>query len=379
MSETPAENPAPEETDTSAETAAPVPDTPPDTPTEKPAGTGRPGGTRPALLVGSLALLVALGGLGGAWQLYRQQQALDARLAGVESRTAGDLTALKANLDGLREQNARIEERLASLGREQQDLAGTLQELLRRNTHLQQTWLVAEARYLIRLAGQRLALARDPATAIAALKAADARLKGVADPAILPVRKALAEDIDALQKVPMPDVTGLALRLGALIRDVDHLKLLRVREEQKEKPDKAGEAKTPVQDWREMPAALWREMQKLIVIRHHEGPVRPLLTPEQHFFLVQNLKLQLEQARLALLQGNADLWRDSLDTARQWLEAWFDQADPATAHLEGALRELAGIDIAPELPTPARSHEAISRYLAEHGTPEAAQPDGAGS
>jgi len=378
MSETPTEKPAPE-TDTSAETA----DSAPDTPGEKPAGTGRPGGARPALLVGGLALLVALGGIGGAWLLYRQQQTLTARLTGVENRTAGELSTLKSALDGLREQNARLTERLTRLDREQQDLAGALREILRRNTHLQQTWLVAEARYLIRLAGQRLALARDPATAIAALRAADARLKDVADPAILPVRKALAEDIDALQKIPMPDVTGLALRLGALIRDVDHLKLLRVRGEQEVKPDKAdadiGKTGAPAKDWRELPAALWRDMQKLIVIRRHEGPVRPLLTPEQHFFLVQNLKLQLEQARLALLQGNAGLWRDSLDTARKWLKAWFDPADPATVHLEGALRELAGIEIAPELPPPSHSHEAISRYLAEHGTATPEQTKGADS
>jgi len=376
MSETPAENPAPEkagDTETAAQT--------PESAARKPAGQA--GGARAALLIGGLALLRALGGIGGAWQLYRQQQGLDARLAGVESRTAGNLTALKANLDGLREQYARLEKRLASLGREQQDLAGALQELLRRNTHLQQTWLVAEARYLIRLAGQRLALARDPATAIAALEAADARLKDVADPAILPVRKALAEDIDALQKVSMPDVTGLALRLGALIRDVDHLRLLRVREETKTQSDAAGtdasETPAPVKDWRELPAALWRDMQKLIVIRRHDGPVKPLLTPEQHFFLVQNLKLQLEQARLALLQGNADLWRDSLDTARQWLEAWFDPADPATAHLANRLGELAGIDIAPALPAPTRSHEAISRYVAEHGTATAAPDAGGGA
>ena len=378
MSETPAEKPADQDLPTPAEapdtTAAADDDAP--IPNHDAAPRGRAG-----LVVAIVALLLALGAGAGAWQLWRQQTALALRLTDLQTDQTARGRQLEESLTALRERDGRLEQQLSSLGEAQKNLSDALRELLRRNSHLQQTWLVAEARYLIRLAGQRLALARDPATAIAALKAADRRLQDVADPAIVAVRKALAEDIDALEKVPVPDVTGLALRLGALIRDVDALKLIRVREATQSTPPEGGDQTEPaVQNWRELPAALWEDMKKLIVIRRHDGPIKPLLAPEEHFFLVQNLKLQLEQARLALLQGNADLWRDSLDTARNWLQAWFDPADPATAHLAAALRELAALDIAPALPAPTRSHEAITEYLASQDDAAASAPQtGAGS
>ncbi len=372
-----AETPAlPDETDTTPP-AADSPDTDgSEAAAAEPAapGPGR-GGAVAGLVIAILALLLAGGGLGGAWWLWQQQQALATRLAAFEANTDGRLSGLDEALADLRRQDEAIARQVAAVREEQQAVSDALSELLRRSAHLQKQWLVAEARYLVRLAGQRLGLARDVKTALAALRAADARLREVGDPAIVPVRKALAEDIDALEQVPAPDVTGLALRLGALIADVEKLPLIRRPQTaggESEKPAAEGEgdAEAPVQDWRELPAAMWEDLKKLVVIRHHADGIKPLLSPDQHFFLIQNLKLQLEQARLALLEGDAELWRASLDTARRWLDTWFEADDPATAHLRQALAELAGVNIAPPLPTPSRSDAAIAEYLARTADPE---------
>ncbi len=364
--ETPAQPASPE--------ALPEPESPPagETATEtdetgQPAeSSGRqPAGSRLGITVAGLALLLALAGLGGAWQLWQRQQDLAGRISGLASATDARFDKLSDSLETLRQQDETLRRQITAVQVEQKQVSDALSELLRRSAHLQKQWLVAEARYLIRLAGQRLSLTRDVQTAITALRAADRRLQEVGDPAILPVRKALAEDIDALEQVPVPDITGLALKLGALIADVDKLPLIRKPGEtnpEGESGKTAGEK--PVSDWRDLPAAMWADLKKLIIIRRHEGGVKPLLSPDEHYFLIQNLKLQLEQARLALLQGNARLWRESLATARQWLETWFDPGDPAAQHLRTTLQQLAAIDIAPKLPAPTRSEAAIAEYLA---------------
>ncbi len=372
----PAETPEPAPDDIQPE-SLPSPETEAPAATEaepvEPAPARPPGASRLGVVIGVLALLLALAGLGGAWQLWQRQQDLAGRLNSLTSDTEARFGELSGSLETLRRQDEALRQQIAAVQSAQKNVADALSELLRRSAHLQKQWLVAEARYLIRLAGQRLSLTRDVQTAITALRAADRRLQEVGDPAILPVRKALAGDIDALEQVPMPDVTGLALKLGALIADVDRLPLIRKPGEDKAETDTETPADgKPVEDWRQLPAAMWSDLKKLIIIRQHEGGVKPLLSPDQHFFLVQNLKLQLEQARLALLQGNRELWRESLDTARQWLETWFDKDDATTRHLLDSLKQLAAIDIAPALPMPTRSEAAIAEYLARTDT--GAQP-----
>ena len=372
----PAETPEPAPDDIQPE-SLPSPETEAPEATEaepvEPAPARPPGASRLGVVIGVLALLLALAGLGGAWQLWQRQQDLAGRLNSLTSDTEARFGELSGSLETLRRQDEALRQQIAAVQSAQKNVADALSELLRRSAHLQKQWLVAEARYLIRLAGQRLSLTRDVQTAITALRAADRRLQEVGDPAILPVRKALAGDIDALEQVPMPDVTGLALKLGALIADVDRLPLIRKPGEEQAKTGAEAPADgKPVDNWRDLPAAMWSDLKKLIIIRQHEGGVKPLLSPDQHFVLVQNLKLQLEQARLALLQGNRQLWRESLDTARQWLETWFDKDDATTRHLLDSLKQLATIDIAPELPMPTRSEAAIAEYLARTDT--GAQP-----
>ena len=364
---------APDANQTDPEPLPPSATDAPQTAGAEPVNAPPPAASRAGIVIGVLALLLALAGLGGAWQLWQQQQDLAGRMDGMTSDTAARFGELSDHLATLRSQDEALRQQIAAVASEQKNVADALSELLRRSAHLQKQWLVAEARYLIRLAGQRLSLTRDVRTAITALRAADRRLREVGDPAILPVRKALAGDIDALEQVPMPDVTGLALKLGALIADVDRLPLIRKPGEDQAETDADTPADgKPVEDWRDLPAAMWSDLKKLVIIRQHEGGVKPLLSPDQHFFLVQNLKLQLEQARLALLQGNRELWRESLDTARQWLETWFDKDDATTRHLLDSLQQLAAIDIAPELPMPTRSEAAIAEYLARTDT--GAQP-----
>ncbi len=335
-------------------------------PARKPAGKSGHGAT----LLASLALLGTLAVAAGGYTLWQNQQGmqgrLDARLASISSQLDSRLDSQEKQLETVRNRfTRRMEQQMKGLQAEQKALSDSLAEIINKSHYLREDWLLAEAEYLVNLAGQRLSLMRDVKTAIVALQSADARLQDTGNPAMIKLRKALADDISQLRAIDLPDITGLSLQLSAISGQVNELRLSTPTPESVPHLSKETSKTVAVKSWKELPAAMWDDMKKLIVIRDHRGPVKPLLSPEQHFFLVQNLKLQLEQARLALLNGEQSLYRDRLAQAKRWIDNWFDAEDPLTGKLKAEIDKLLAVDIHPALPDLQHSFNAFEAFHAE--------------
>ena len=75
-------------------------------------------------------------------------------------------------------------------------------------------WALAEVEYLLIIAMHRLLLEEDVMTALAAMEAADLRLKDLGNPGLLPVRQQLATDINQLRSVNLADIAGMAIYLA---------------------------------------------------------------------------------------------------------------------------------------------------------------------
>jgi uroporphyrin-3 C-methyltransferase len=105
------------------------------------------------------------------------------------------------------------------------------------------------------------------------------------------------------------------------------------------------------------------KFEKLIIIRHRDEPIEPLLSPEQAFFLRQNLHLMLEQAQVALLQRKQQPFDSSLSRAREWIATYFDSKDATTTALLEGLAELSTINVAPELPDISASLTSLKEYF----------------
>jgi len=276
-------------------------------------------------------------------------------------------------LEQLKSSNSELQQRLATQEKNQQALNDAFSNLLKTRRHLRNDWLLAEADYLLRLANHRLLLARDTGSALAAMQTADERLRELADPAVIPVRNTLAEDISRLKAVPEPDIAGLSARLSALAHGIDSLPLLSAYTARKPTNVEADSSEnTRVEDWKQLPEAIWRDIKKLLVIRERHGKVIPLLSPEQHFFLIQNLKLKLEQARLALLNAEQDIYKERLQTAADWIRDFFKADDPATQAMLAQLEQLATENIKPRLPDISASYRALQDFREQ-------QTDSAGS
>ncbi|VAX13858.1 Uncharacterized protein EC-HemX [hydrothermal vent metagenome] len=273
---------------------------------------------------------------------------------------------VKPELEQLTATSRQLQEHLASQEKQQQALTEAFGNLLKTRRHLRNDWLLAEADYLLRLASHRLLLARDVGSALAAIQAADERLHDMTDPAVIPLRGLLAKDINRLKAVPEPDIAGLSAQLSALAHGLDSLPLLSAYTDSRANHSAANALdtnETRVKDWKQLPEAIWGDIKKLLVIRERHGRVIPLLSPRQHFFLIQNLKLKLEQARLALLNAEPDIYQERLQSAIDWIHDFFKQDDPATQAMLKQIKQLAGENIKPDLPDISASYRALQDFI----------------
>jgi uroporphyrin-3 C-methyltransferase len=192
----------------------------------------------------------------------------------------------------------------------------------------------------------------------------------VADPALLPVRKILAKDIQTLNNIPAIDLTGLSVTLSTMSNNIPNLPL-RTPDPKTHKLKQANETQSSsdVKNIQELPAAIWQDIKSLIIIRNHEKPLEPLLAPDQHFFLVQNLALLLEQSRLALLNGHNEIYQERLATTKKWVSQYFDTEHNVTRNMLSNIDELLKIDIDPTLPDISSTFSAVKKYRTQGQIP----------
>lgn len=343
------------------------------------AAPAAPRGGRGALVVAVLALLLALAAGLGAYVLWEnlsvmqrelqteQTRGLDAarqelegaveqRGAELEQRLGEQTGAAQQAVEQIEQQQASLAEAQDALTRRQEELQQTLRTTLERMGQRHEGWLVEEAAYLLRIAAHRVELARDPQTARSALEAADMRLRETGDSAFVPVRQSIADQLRALDAVEQPDLTGVSVKLASLATSVDELPLRggfsRPAPGQTIEPaDRRPVDLTTADGWRDLAGQLWADVRGLVTFRR-DGAAgqQPLLPPEQQYFLRQNLRLQLEQAQLALLRGEPAVFEQSLERAGAWAQEYFVEDSAAVASLLEEVQALAGQPVRAELP-----------------------------
>lgn len=250
-------------------------------------------------------------------------------------------------------------------------LTGILHNLssLRRQGSGDAGWQLAEAGYLFRIASLRLALAGDAETAQAILLSADASLREIPDPALIPVREQLIADINRLKSAAGTDFTGLALALGDLAGQADRLPL-NLSGSAVQPPPVDNPAGTENR-WRGLALGIWKELKSLVVISRTESNSVALLAPRERFFLHRNLRLQLEAARLALLVRDENQFRASVNAGMDWLTEFFDTGDARVRNAVEILERAAASDLNEPAPSIDATLNAFDEYLARQDNPSA--------
>jgi uroporphyrin-3 C-methyltransferase len=318
----------------------------------------RPGVTLLILLL----VMIALVGAGG-WYGYQRVVAYIDKAVSTEAKQYENITSkveeLRSALDSAQKSN---HAELDKLNRAHSELENTVIQLRDKNQHLRKDWLLLEAEYLIQIANYRLLFERDVKTAIVALETADTRLGETGDPSIVKVRRVITEDIQSLRKVEQPDLSGMSLTLTTLGRDIDNLPRLIPDPDMVSKERRHQKEGKRANSWSELPGVMWDDLMSLVEIRDYAQPIGPLLAPEELLFLRENLRLQLEQARLAMLAGHQAVYRERLETAINWIKQYFDVEAAETRAMLAALEKLAATPITPTLPDISGTYEVLQKY-----------------
>lgn len=235
-------------------------------------------------------------------------------------------------------------------------------------------WALAEIEQVLSTASQQLQLAGNIRGALIALQNADARLARADRPQFIAIRRAIAKDSDNLKSLPSVDLTGIAVRLDALVAQIDQMPLL-----SDEKPAvvaPAPKSKLAAQipadvkaasDWRGVllerwnswSSDLWNEIRQLVRVRVVGTPEALLLSPGEAFFARENLKLRLLNARLALLSRNDAAFRSDLAEADRALVRYFEIRAKQTQAARDLIKQLQESVLNIEMPTLTHSLAAV--------------------
>lgn len=323
---------------------------------------------------GYLALALSLGALGVSGMLYSNasstsqdlRQSLASQAANIESRLASQKSEVAQTVAAISDQSASINERLGSQSTQIQNIQADREDLHTRITQaLQQVqseqiiserdWLIAEAEYLLRLANQRIIMEQNTLGALALLRAADEILVRANDTSLFQVRRDLASDIAQLVAVPAVDVEGLFLQLSVLNDDIPKLRTQPVSD-RINNPNVLDSISPELlsEDIKEGAKSAFSsalsKLDQLVVITQRDEPVEPLMSPEQLYYLQQNLHLTLEQAQHALLQRKQQSFDTSLEKAINWINTYFETDDSLTQSILTRLEEIKNQNINPEVP-----------------------------
>jgi uroporphyrin-3 C-methyltransferase len=326
-----------------------------------------PAWQNPWLYVALLALALA----GWQWvetriRLTETQQELAARLAESDTVAKESRALAKQAQEQLATLHSRLGELDAKLAesRGQQAILENLYQDLARN---RDEWALAEIEQSVTLAAQQLQMTGNVQGAIVALQAADVRLTGNGRPQFITLRKVLGRDLERLRALPQVDLAGMSLRLESVIAAVDALPLavdVRPRDERLQARDAQSLplSVTSMDFWQHLVQSFWGEVRSLVRIQRFDRDEPALLAPGQVFFLRENLKLRLLNARLALLARDQWIFRSELKQARYWLERYYDEREKSVQAAQLALRQLSGAEINIELPNLNESLSAIKSF-----------------
>lgn len=236
-----------------------------------------------------------------------------------------------------------------------------LQQTLSSNPN---TWHVNETQFYVNLADSQLRFENNVTAAIQLLQLADQSIKNLSDPTLDNIRRALAQDIAALQAVPLVDVTGIYMRLAALNNQIDQLPTMNQAAEN-QSATTAVDSKAPW--WKKGLTDSFNALEKIVVIRYNNSNMPPLVTPTQKEFLIQNMHALVEKTMWALLHRQPEIYKESLAQTIQWSHLFFMSNSPLTQSFVTNLNQLQEIVIDPKLPSLTLSQQALHDYFASGG------------
>ncbi|NHB92266.1 uroporphyrinogen-III C-methyltransferase [Photorhabdus cinerea] len=285
----------------------------------------------------TIAIILAIG---GGLYYYGQQQS---HLLSAENHE------LRQQLESLKHQQSQDQQRIEALFKEQAQASSKVATQAAQNEqldrHLQElqakisalsssdvkSWLLAQADFLVKMAGRKLWNDQDVVTAAALLKNADASLAEMNDPSLIEIRRAITQDISELSAISQVDFDGIILRVNQLSNQVDNLRLADNTPDGSPMDEDNHQLTGTLSEWRQNLSKSWNSfMDNFITIRRRDTAAEPLLAPNQDIYLRENIRARLLIAAQAIPRHQGEVFKQSLETVSTWVRAYFNINDPNT-------------------------------------------------
>jgi uroporphyrin-3 C-methyltransferase/uroporphyrinogen III methyltransferase/synthase len=342
------------------------------------------------LLAGVVILAVLLAGQ--TWSSHSQMRKLRQEMA-LRLQQGDALNGDTNKLAHLVQESSReLQAKVAVLESRQQEAQSqqlALEQLYQDLSKNRDEWALTEIEQVLSTASQQLQLAGNVPGALIALQNADRSLSRSDKPQFITIRRAIAKDTEKLKALPNVDSVGVALRLDNVIAQIDSLPMLSDdKPTLPAAPDKKTRAKPALDKhgkpvaapaepesspwlqslqgvWTGWSSEMWTDVRQLIRVRSVEHPDALMVSPAQAYFMRENLKLRLLNARMALLSRNETAFRADLIAAQEALVKYFDTRARATQGAQALLRQVQSSNLAIEMPTLSDSLNAVRNYKAK--------------
>ena len=304
-----------------------------------------------------------------AWKAEQRGASLEQELVRRQQDSAGNATAARALAKQAQEDAGETAAKVALLEARVAEVSvqrGQLEDLIQSLSRSRDENVLVDIEAAIRVALQQTAITGSAEPLVATLKQGDERLARYGQPRLEGVRRAITRDLDRVKATSVADIASLAIKLDEAIRLIDELPLLAVAEVRgakdlvrppsATKPASSASVAAPgvsantepgwghgaLATWNAFGEKVWSEVRSLVRVTRIDHPEAMLLAPEQSFFIRENLKLRLLNARLALLSRQFDTAQADLHAAQTTLERYFDRGAKRTVLATELMRQVAG-------------------------------------
>lgn len=315
-----------------------------------------------AIGISLLALLLAIvGWLSASNGRAELTQLLGGRIAEIDKSNKDVASRNEALLRDLRDAQNRVALLEGKLG-EFQNQRVAIEEMARDLARAPEDWLLAEIEQTLNIASRELTLAGNIRAAILALQTAEQRLSRAEKLQAAPLRRAITQDLERLKAIPAVDTQGIVLKLDNISALASSLPLA-VPTSMKDldglRPSGLADARADLPWWRQIWRDFAHEMSDLIRIREIEPNEAALITPQQAFFVRENLKLRLLSARTSLLARDEANFKEDLKAARELIAKYFEQKAKANQNAAASLKQLADNSVSIAAPDIVQSLNAV--------------------
>ena len=338
------------------------------------------GGSKTSLALSAIAIAIALAAGVGLYGLTKTQATRQSEAsAGLSSQIAALQKAQesqKSELEGIIKQQA---DQLTEAQRQQDSLAKKLEEVQEKVAVISgsdaKTWLLAQADFLVKLAGRKLWSDQDVTTAAALLKSADASLADMNDPSLISARRAITDDIASLSAVSQVDYDGIILKVNQLANQIDNLRLADNNDDDTPMDSDSDELSSSISEWRVNLQKSWQNfMDSFITVRRRDETAVPLLAPNQDVYLRENIRSRLLVAAQAVPRHQEETYKQALDNVSTWVRAYYDTEDATTKAFLEDVDKLSQQSITMNVPESLQSQALLEKLMQTRVRKLMAQP-----